>query len=144
MSKKSVVIVTLFILATFLIGNSIIKNLQSKQSEILTDMSVCEIDPGIGQCASNLATIESDSLFIYSTLYYNSTDPATLNIKWIFVQGGVESIISQQQEDIYSKGFLTLKAQKPLPLDWEVGEYKIVVEIEDSQEQITAEFEIVE
>lgn len=117
-------------------------NSGSEEATSITDLKVCSYVRLNQPCTDNMLSMEKDVQDIYATFYVNNLEAGSLEAKWYYTEGGVESEIGTSEEEIFESGVVQFKLEKNYAKGWLEGDYRVAVTLDSPRETIEQEFEI--
>jgi len=142
--KKAVIFGIISVLAIVILVYSISKLIYNKSEgrSYVEDLRVCTFVNSNQPCVKEIESIPQDTLDIYATVWVKNIEAEEISVTWYFKQNGVESVISEDEREVFNNGIVQFRLEKDYARGWLVGEYLVEVKLSSNSSVLSETFSI--
>ncbi len=127
------VVVVLFFALVFVFASKLFQKADTvgEESAHIENIKLCTFVPSSGECSSDTVSFDPDTGDVYATANMKNIEVSVLKAKWIYILDGEESVLAEDEVEIFEDGFVQLQLEKSPTRGWLEGNYRLDLSLRD-------------
>lgn len=133
MDKKLAFITILFFVLIIIFGSKLFQKADEAKdgTSQIGEIKLCTFIPASGECRDDTLKFDEDTGDIFATVKTHNIDVSVLSAQWIYILDGAETVIAENEKELFSDEVVQLQLEKSPTRGWLEGNYRLDVQLKD-------------